>query len=122
PEQPSINKIKKKDNELVVNLKPTADILKSVGKTKSNQQILVGFALETNNELENAKNKLRTKNLDLIVLNSLNEKGAGFGFDTNKVTFIDATGNVTSFDLKTKTAVARDILNKIESLRKNKND
>ena len=122
PEQPSTNKIKKKDNELVVKLKPTADILKSVGKTKSNQQILVGFALETNNELENAKNKLRTKNLDLIVLNSLNEKGAGFGFDTNKVTFIDATGNVTSFDLKSKTAVARDILNKIESLRKNKND
>lgn len=105
-------KIKKKDANLVVDLVKTQDILASIGKIKSNQ-FLVGFALETNNELENAKDKLRRKNLDMIVLNSLQDKGAGFKKSTNKVTIIDMSENVTEFGLKPKNEVATDIFNEI---------
>ncbi len=105
-------KIKKKEASLTIELTKTKDILASLGEQKQ-QQFLVGFALETNNELENAKGKLRRKNLDLIVLNSLRDKGAGFKKATNKVTLIDKQENITEFDLKSKTEVAQDIFNEI---------
>ncbi len=105
-------KIKKKEASLTIELTTTKDILASLGEQKQ-QQFLVGFALETNNELENAKGKLRRKNLDLIVLNSLQDEGAGFKKVTNKVTLIDKQENITEFDLKSKTEVAQDIFNKI---------
>jgi len=93
-------------------LSPTKDILASLGAIKQHQY-LVGFALETNNELENAKSKLQRKNLDAIVLNSLQDEGAGFATDTNKITFIDNTMNEQSFELKSKVEVAKDIMNEI---------
>jgi len=105
-------KIKKKDTELTIQLEKTDDILASLGRLKQ-QQFLVGFALETQNELENAKTKLQKKNLDLIVLNSLNDKGAGFGTDTNKVTFITRDNKVIPFEVKSKQEVANDILQHI---------
>jgi phosphopantothenoylcysteine decarboxylase/phosphopantothenate--cysteine ligase len=105
-------KIKKKDKELTIQLEKTDDILASLGSLKQ-QQFLVGFALETQNELENAKTKLQKKNLDLIVLNSLNDKGAGFGTDTNKVTFITRDNKVIPFEVKSKQEVAEDILQHI---------
>jgi phosphopantothenoylcysteine decarboxylase/phosphopantothenate--cysteine ligase len=105
-------KIKKDGAALSIELEPTKDILASLGAIKKNQ-ILVGFALETENELENSKKKLRKKNLDLIVLNSLNDKGAGFGSETNKVTIINKGEKVKTFDLKSKTEVASDIFNEI---------
>ena len=106
-------KIKKKSGEgLSFDLEPTKDILASMGLQKKNQ-FLVGFALETQNEIENSKKKLEKKNLDLIVLNSLRDKGAGFKGDTNKVTFIDKDNKVTPFDVKSKRDVAQDILEHI---------
>lgn len=102
-------KIKKKEGELTLQLEKTEDILASIGQLKTNQ-FLVGFALETQNELENAKSKLEKKNLDLIVLNSLKDKGAGFKGDTNKVTFITKDNKVVPFSVKPKTEVAKDIL------------
>jgi len=105
-------KIKKKDAGLRIELTKTKDILASFGEQKK-QQFLVGFALETNNELENAKSKLKRKNLDLIVLNSLQDKGAGFKKPTNKVTLIDKQENITEFGLKSKAEVAEDIFNEI---------
>jgi phosphopantothenoylcysteine decarboxylase/phosphopantothenate--cysteine ligase len=105
-------KIKKKEANMVIELTQTKDILASLGKQKTNQ-FLVGFALETNNELENAISKLKRKNLDLIVLNSLQDKGAGFKKSTNKVTLIDQQENVTEFGLKSKIEVAQDIFNEI---------
>ena len=108
-------KIKKGSNELNIKLKKTTDILFELGKTKK-KQILVGFALENNEELSNAKNKLEKKNLDLIVLNSLNDKGAGFGYDTNKITVVDCLGNVTPYKLKKKDEVALDIFKHIIEL------
>lgn len=105
-------KIKKKTNTFSIELEKTKDILKSLGEIKS-KQFLVGFALETNNELEHAKGKLKSKNLDLIVLNSLNDKGAGFGVSTNKVTFITKSNLVLEQDLKSKTQVAKDLLDQI---------
>lgn len=105
-------KIKKKDDSLVLELKKTKDILASLGKIK-NKQILVGFALETENEIENAKTKLLRKNLDLIVLNSLNDKGAGFKTDTNKVTIISKDNKVEPYPVKSKKEVAFDILQHI---------
>ena len=107
-------KIKKKDSTLTIELEKTKDILKSLGQIKANQ-FLVGFALETNNELEHAKGKLESKNLDLIVLNSLNDKGAGFGVSTNKVTFISKAGDIIENDLKSKTEVAEDLIALITS-------
>lgn len=112
------NKIKKNDGDLQVILTPTKDILASVGAIKSDKQLLVGFALETENEEANAKNKLSRKNLDFIVLNSLNDKGAGFEHDTNKITIIDKNNKVEEFELKAKSEVATDIFNKIISLLK----
>jgi phosphopantothenoylcysteine decarboxylase/phosphopantothenate--cysteine ligase len=112
PKEVADQKIKKTSNTLSLELEKTKDILASLGKIKK-KQYLVGFALETNNELENAKGKLKRKHLNLIVLNSLNDKGAGFKTDTNKVTFIDDKENVTTFQLKSKTEVASDLLNKI---------
>ncbi|TWO30876.1 bifunctional phosphopantothenoylcysteine decarboxylase/phosphopantothenate--cysteine ligase CoaBC [Seonamhaeicola sediminis] len=112
PKETASQKIKKKNKTLSLELVKTKDILGSLGEIKTHQY-LVGFALETNNELENAKDKLKRKNLDLIVLNSLNDKGAGFKSDTNKVTFIDADENITAFQLKSKADVAADLLNKI---------
>jgi phosphopantothenoylcysteine decarboxylase / phosphopantothenate---cysteine ligase len=105
-------KIKKIEGELTIQLEKTEDILASLGKSKD-RQFLVGFALETENELENAKTKLKKKNLDLIVLNSLNDKGAGFGTDTNKVTFITRSNKVIPFEVKSKKEVANDILQHI---------
>jgi phosphopantothenoylcysteine decarboxylase/phosphopantothenate--cysteine ligase len=112
PKQVATQKIKKQDETLSIELVKTKDILKSLGAQKKHQ-FLVGFALETENEIENAKNKIITKNLDLIVLNSLNDEGAGFGYETNKVTFIDQNFNITPMALKTKTEVAIDIINLI---------
>ncbi|MFV0539827.1 MAG: bifunctional phosphopantothenoylcysteine decarboxylase/phosphopantothenate--cysteine ligase CoaBC [Aestuariibaculum sp.] len=112
PKEVALQKIKKAEATLTLELEKTKDILASLGKIKTHQY-LVGFALETQNELENAKNKLKRKNLDLIVLNSLNDKGAGFKTDTNKVTFIDVNKNVTEYQLKSKAEVANDLLNKI---------
>ncbi|WP_191860021.1 bifunctional phosphopantothenoylcysteine decarboxylase/phosphopantothenate--cysteine ligase CoaBC [Hanstruepera ponticola] len=106
------DKIKKKDSTLSLELEKTKDILASLGEIKTNQ-FLVGFALETNNELENAKAKLKNKNLDLIVLNSLNDKGAGFKSDTNKVTLINKNDEVKTYDLKSKEQVAQDLLKEI---------
>ncbi|HMB62139.1 MAG TPA: bifunctional phosphopantothenoylcysteine decarboxylase/phosphopantothenate--cysteine ligase CoaBC [Eudoraea sp.] len=105
-------KIKKTSEKLTIDLVRNKDILASLGKAKNNQ-FLVGFALETENEIDNASGKLRRKNLDAIVLNSLNDEGAGFGRNTNKISFIDKNLEIKSFDLKTKAAVAVDIWNEI---------
>ena len=110
------DKIKKTGENLQIQLKSTKDILASIGKLKTNSQVLVGFALETNDEEKNAKAKLKRKNLDFIVLNSLNNKGAGFGYDTNQITIIDKSNNIEEYELKSKSEVATDIFNKIISL------
>lgn len=112
PKNVSDKKIKKETATFSIELEKTKDILKSLGAIKKHQ-FLVGFALETNNELENAKGKLNAKNLNLIVLNSLNDKGAGFGGSTNKVTFITDTEEVIEHQLKSKTEVARDLMQQI---------
>lgn len=117
PEKVSITKIKKSGDELHLKLKKTKDILAELGMHKTKKQTLVGFALETNNEVANAKLKLQKKNLDFIVLNSLRSKGAGFGFDTNKITIIDKLGVQTEYKLKSKTEVAHDIVQKIIDLK-----
>ncbi|MBK7628291.1 MAG: bifunctional phosphopantothenoylcysteine decarboxylase/phosphopantothenate--cysteine ligase CoaBC [Bacteroidales bacterium] len=116
PEKVKGAKIKKDGNELILKLKPTIDIAASLGRIKKESQLLAGFALETNNELDNAKEKLVRKNLDIIVLNSLRESGAGFGHDTNKITIIDRNNNIDKFELKSKEETAKDILNKIVSM------
>ena len=108
----SDSKMKKKEGELVIELKRTQDILVGLGEKKKSQ-FMVGFALETNNELENAIKKRKKKSLDLIVLNSLNDKGAGFAHNTNKITIIGKDNNITKFELKSKQEVAKDILNQI---------
>ncbi|CAA0224814.1 bifunctional phosphopantothenoylcysteine decarboxylase/phosphopantothenate--cysteine ligase CoaBC [Tenacibaculum maritimum] len=112
PKNIATQKIKKKDTSLQIELAPTKDILASLGAIKESQ-FLVGFALETNDELTNAKGKLQRKNLDAIVLNSLRDKGAGFATDTNKVTIIDKNLNEIPFELKSKEAVAKDIIHEI---------
>ena len=112
PKNVATNKIKKSSNSMSIELVKTQDILASLGNIKTTQ-FLVGFALETNNELEHAKTKLKNKNLDLIVLNSLNDKGAGFKKPTNKVTIIDKSENISEFGLKSKASVAEDIFNVI---------
>lgn len=113
PVQKKAHKIKKTDAKLTIELEPTVDILKSLGSQKKDTQILIGFALETDDEESNARAKLERKNLDMIVLNSLNDKGAGFGHDTNKVTFIERSNKMASFELKSKVEVAQDIVKKI---------
>ncbi len=112
PKQVALQKIKKATDNFTIELEKTKDILASLGSCKKNQ-FLIGFALETENEIENAKGKIQKKNLDLIVLNSLQDEGAGFGKATNKVTFIDANFNIEALELKSKEAVADDILNKV---------
>ncbi|WP_298897024.1 bifunctional phosphopantothenoylcysteine decarboxylase/phosphopantothenate--cysteine ligase CoaBC [uncultured Psychroserpens sp.] len=112
PKNVADQKIKKKETTFTIELEKTKDILKSLGAIKK-LQFLVGFALETNNELEHAKGKLESKNLDLIVLNSLNDKGAGFGGSTNKVTFITASHEIIAHELKSKAEVAKDLMQQI---------
>jgi phosphopantothenoylcysteine decarboxylase/phosphopantothenate--cysteine ligase len=116
PEEFSATKLKKNSGKITITLRPTTDIARELGKTKRPGQIVVGFALETDNELENAKKKLVSKNLDLIVLNSLKDNGAGFGYDTNIITLIDRNNNIDKFELKSKEEVARDILDRIISI------
>ena len=110
------NKIKKSDSNLSISLEKTVDILAEIGNKKSDKQFIVGFALETDNEVENAKDKLKRKNLDMIVLNSLNNKGAGFQHNTNKITIIDKANNISNFELKDKSEVAKDVIDKIIEL------
>ncbi|WP_338378472.1 bifunctional phosphopantothenoylcysteine decarboxylase/phosphopantothenate--cysteine ligase CoaBC [uncultured Flavobacterium sp.] len=112
PKNVASQKIKKNDSTLSIELEKTKDILASLGEQKKNQ-FLIGFALETENEIENAKLKIQKKNLDLIVLNSLNDEGAGFGKPTNKVTFIDKNFSIEPIALKSKEDVAKDIIEKV---------
>lgn len=109
------NKIKREGNRLTLELEPTRDIARELGQMKKPGQVMVGFALETNDEKSHAKEKLQKKNLDFIVLNSLQDEGAGFRHNTNKVTFIDKEGE-TPFPLKSKKEVARDIVNKLVTI------
>ncbi len=118
PLQVSNKKIKKSSGFNQIDLEPTIDILASLGKIKKKKQLLVGFALETDNELENAKQKIKSKNLDFIVLNSLNDSGAGFKTNTNKITLIDKQNKIQKFELKSKSEVANDIVKKIIDLLK----
>ncbi len=116
PKNIAEQKIKKGESVPNIELEATKDILLSLGNRKTDKQLLIGFALETNNEIENAIIKLEKKNLDLIVLNSMQDKGAGFGHSTNKITLIDKDKHPQSFTLKTKDEVAKDIVEKIETL------
>ena len=115
PEFTSDKKIKKSEGQFELSLVKTKDIAASLGAIKKTSQVLVGFALETNDELNNAKKKLKEKNLDLIILNSLNDEGAGFGTETNKITLISNT-ETTELPLKLKTELAKDIVKKINEL------
>lgn len=115
PETKAEQKIKREKDDLIIKLKPTQDIAAALGKLKKDNQVMVGFALETNDEVEHAKGKLERKNLDFIVLNSLNDKGAGFRHDTNKITIIDKE-NVKEFPLKNKKEVATDIINHLAEI------
>lgn len=106
-------KVKRSSDDLNITLEPNKDIAAELGKIKKDHQLLVGFALETDNEFANAEKKINTKNLDFIVLNSLNDRGAGFGVDTNKISIIDKHGVKIGFDLKQKQEVAADIVNEL---------
>ena len=114
PKSIADQKIKKNDDELSIELIKNPDILKWAGDTKSSDQLLVGFALETNHLLENGKKKLAKKNLNLIVLNTLEDKGAGFGVDTNKISILDNRNNLVEFELKSKKEVASDIVSHLK--------
>ena len=117
PANPSETKIKREKSEIPeIKLVKNPDIAKTLGQVKKPGQTLVGFALETDNESVNAHSKLKSKNLDMIVLNSLRDKGAGFGTDTNKVTIYTADGRTLPFDTKSKTEVAGDIIDTILTL------
>ncbi|WP_241687941.1 phosphopantothenoylcysteine decarboxylase [Ancylomarina salipaludis] len=113
PLNPVDAKVKREKSNYTIELTPTQDIAASLGKMKSEKQFLVGFALETNDEEQNAQLKLEKKNLDLIVLNSLNDSGAGFQHDTNKITIFSRSGQMKKFDLKTKKEVAADIVDEL---------
>jgi phosphopantothenoylcysteine decarboxylase/phosphopantothenate--cysteine ligase len=113
PKDVSSQKIKKKDEVLFLELKQTADIAATLGKQKKLNQLLIGFALETSNEIENAKEKLEKKNFDFIVLNSMNDEGSGFQSDDNKITIITRKQEIKTFDLKPKKLVAKDIADEI---------
>lgn len=110
PVRISEKKIKKSSGTFTIELTKTVDILEDLGKAKRKEQVLIGFALETDNESENAKDKLKRKKADMIVLNSLNDTGAGFGYDTNKITIFSKEGREIQFDVKTKAAAAKDII------------
>jgi len=114
PEQVYEQKVKRKDSELSISLKPTEDIAKKLGSIKMKEQVLVGFALETEGEVKNAIGKLESKNLDFIVLNSAKEHDAGFEVDTNRITIVRSDKSLTAFDLKPKVDVAKDIVNELE--------
>ncbi len=116
PTQKFDKKVKRKSDQLDIALEPNKDIAAYLGKIKKKNQIIVGFALETDDEIKNATQKINNKNLDFIVLNSLKDKGAGFGFNTNKISIIDKTGKLENFELKSKKEVAVDIVNKLVSL------
>ena len=116
PIEVSTDKIKKSADNFFLELRKTKDIFKHLGAIKREGQLLVGFALETNNEQAYALNKMKDKNADMIVLNSLNDEGAGFGFDTNKITIFDKNGGAYYFETKSKTSVAIDIVNNIINL------
>ena len=116
PKNVSLNKIKSKKSGLTIELKLTKDIAKELGQMKKEKQFLAGFALEDSNEIENAKNKIHEKNFDLIVLNSMNDEGAGIGYDTNKITIIERNNKITNFKLKNKKDVAKDIIDKIAGI------
>ena len=113
PKEKADHKIKRGKDDLLLELLPTKDIAAELGRIKTASQLLVGFALETNDEEVNALSKMQRKNLDIIVLNSLNDKGAGFSVDTNKVTILDKAGDKTVYELKTKVEVAKDIVDQI---------
>ncbi len=113
-------KIKKKENEFSLSLTKTKDVLLHLGSVKTAKQVLVGFALETENEVENAKEKVKRKNADFIVLNSLNAQNKGFGADSNKVVFVDNNSSLESFESKSKKEVASDIVHKIAKILKSK--
>ena len=113
PKEKADHKIKRGKDDLLLELLPTKDIAAELGRIKTASQLLVGFALETNDEEVNALSKMQRKNLDMIVLNSLNDKGAGFSVDTNKVTILDKAGDKTVYELKTKVEVAKDIVDQI---------
>jgi phosphopantothenoylcysteine decarboxylase/phosphopantothenate--cysteine ligase len=116
PTHQATEKIKKSTDHLQIALSKTIDILQYVGEQKKADQLTIGFALETTNELVNAQHKLKSKNADLIILNSLNDEGAGFNVDSNKITMIDKLGQIETFELKSKNKVAQDILHKITQL------
>ena len=116
PKTVSNQKIKKSDAEFTITLKKNVDIAFEFGKIKKKNQLSVGFALETNDELKHAKTKLTKKNFDIVVLNSLNDKGAGFQFNTNKITIVNCNNKITKFELKKKEEVANDIIGEIEKL------
>jgi phosphopantothenoylcysteine decarboxylase / phosphopantothenate---cysteine ligase len=116
PAKASPEKIKKNGMSLTLVLEPTPDIAANLGKMKRDNQFLAGFAMETENELHNAFRKLKEKNFDFIVLNSLKDEGAGFRHDTNKITIIDKDNKITNFELKPKTEVAHDIAVHLEKI------
>ena len=116
PKKSFSNKLKKNEGNLNLELVRTQDILKSLGREKKESQLVIGFAMETENELENATKKLVSKNADLIILNSINQKGAGFKYDTNKVTFVYPDNKSIELDLKPKSEVANDIANTVKKL------
>lgn len=115
PVKKSDDKLKRGKDKLILELEPTKDIAAELGKLKKTSQIMLGFALETSNEIENAVGKMQKKKLDLIVLNSLNDENAGFGYDTNKITILRNNGTKRSFELKKKTELAEDIVDEIEN-------
>ena len=121
PVKVTSGKIKRGKDNVQLQLKPTSDIAATLGKKKKTAQYVIGFALETDNEIANAQKKMHNKNLDFIVLNSLNDKGAGFVTDTNKITLLYKNGQEKNFKLKSKSEVAKDIINAIECLMTNKN-
>lgn len=116
PVSPQGKKVKRSSGGWTIELKPTKDIAAALGKGKKEKQVMVGFALETDNEIEHARRKLDEKNLDLIVLNSMQDRGAGFGTDTNRVTMIDKKGAIDTFDLKPKAQVADDLVQRVVKL------
>jgi len=116
PKQTSNVKLKREKEDLLLELQPTQDIAASVGEMKTGSQFVVGFALETNNEEANALSKMERKNFDFIVLNSLQDDQAGFGYDTNKISIIHRSGEKIDFDLKNKSAVAEDIVAEIAKI------